>query len=135
MKLSKATIYHATIAVGAAIMLAGAGLRIAGIEHKITGQLFSGGLGMLTVSIIFLTIYKNPKKAKEYEIDSKDERSNQIRLIAFSFSWFVSFLSLSVAVVASTYQDNNLVFSLAVALWLIQLLSFFAAKAYYNKKM
>jgi|GEM_PF-3948863 len=101
--------------------------------HMLSGFL-AGLLGSL--SVVLVSMKKNPEKMKQYEIEEKDERNNLIRGKAAVTTWSVM---LMVQVAIALYFTLEYKLTLPAVLFFstsaLHMIVFFVSIAIYNKKL
>ncbi|MCL2884025.1 MAG: DUF2178 domain-containing protein [Oscillospiraceae bacterium] len=105
---------------------------------------FVGGFGTLIGALIGLWIAntvterkkrRDPNRFKQQEILEKDERHVHIREKAGNVAGAVTVISLLVAVIFFTALHHDLVSLVILIVLVIYFAAFFAAQAYFNRKM
>ncbi|MDR0293155.1 MAG: hypothetical protein LBH95_03270 [Oscillospiraceae bacterium] len=106
-----------------------------GIMVKVPYVMVGCGSGIASVGLVYMSRYKNPQKAKEYEINEKDERNVRLREKAGYATWYVTQIVLMATVFTFLILDYVVPCWIAIGGLFIHNVSFFAAIAAYDKKM
>ena len=93
------------------------------------------GSGIIGVGVSFIIRHKNPKLAKEYEINEKDERNIRIREKAGYTTWHITQLILFVMVFAFLLMDYKLPCWIAMGGLIIHNGSLLVGIAVHSKKI
>lgn len=135
-KSNLSVMYSVMLELGAFMILASAVLYFLSYNYQTTMILLWSGLGLLIPGIYLIIRRKlNPELDKQTKYESGDERGVQVDRRALSFSWIVGyifFLALAAVFACMGYITTA---KLVAAAWVLYMLSYFAAKAYFNKKM
>ena len=130
--------YLILLIVGIIIALTGIGLKMINYENKIADKIIFFGIAQTGVCAVFLIRRKtNAEYAKKENLEAKgsDERDIQIKGKAHTISWQVTEVILIIGSIVFWIMENRLYASASLLLFLIHDVSYYIAKAYYNKKM
>ena len=108
------------------------------IAVKIFDYLGGGGaLGVAVIAIYHLNKEKkNPGYFERQEIDTKDERSIQIRGKAHTVSSHITFYTVLAITYIFTFMEENLVpLTIGFSVCAVHVASFLIAQSYYKKRM
>jgi hypothetical protein len=106
-------------------------------SHHVAFDFLSGvGCGLILVAVISMLMrFRNPQRAKQQEIEQKDERNILIRLLAGNLTFLATLLLmfvLSVVFLILGYDSASILTILAMA---VTVSIFSIALVYYNKKI
>ena len=94
------------------------------------------GIGLVTVGAVSIfTKWKNPNRAKQQEIDMKDERNIRIRDKAGYGTFVITMLLLVAMVITMLSLEQIITFILAIGVLVIHILSYFIVQSYYDIKL
>ena len=135
--------YSLIFYIGIVVFAAGLILKVLfadadGIMMKLPFTMVGFGTGIILVgavsSYIRRRLKNNPEKAKQLEIEEKDERNIQIREKAAYLAWSVDIAVLSVLVMIFNLIGDNTALGLASGALLIHIVSYFIFIKIFNKK-
>ena len=96
-----------------------------------------GSFGVLVSSLVWLArtqfLLRRPERGKETRIRETDERNRQIKLMVFSSGWFLLLFCLALAILAASFFNFTVVFTLVGVLTCMCLIKL-ACTVYYRKK-
>jgi len=97
------------------------------------------GAGIMGVGVVFIIrkrlIEKNPEKAKEYEINEKDERNIQINEKAGYATWYVTLFALAAMSLAFLIMENMIASLLSLGVLLVHKISLMICVRVFKKIM
>lgn len=97
------------------------------------------GAGIIGVGVVNIirkrVIDNNPQKAKQYEIDEKDERNIQIREKAGYATWYTSLFMLSAISLTFVVLDYKVAVFISLGALFIHIISLFVYIYIYNRKI
>ena len=122
------------------------GIALRFIFHEANGVLESSphilsgfGAGIMGVGVVLFfkkrAIESNPEKAKEYEINEKDERNIQINEKASHATWYVTLFALAILSLAFLIMDNIIGCLLALGVLLVHKISLLICVSILKKKL
>ena len=96
--------------MGIALLLCGVVLAIVfngsdGVMRILPFVMVGFGSGIIVVGVSFMIRHKNPKLAKEYEINEKDERNIRLREKSGYSAWFITQFTLFAMVISFLLMD------------------------------
>jgi uncharacterized membrane protein len=110
-----------------------------GIPESLPHILSGFGAGIMGVGVVFIirkrSIENNPQKAKEYEINEKDERNIQINEKAGYATWYVTLFTLAVLSLAFLIMDNMTACLLSLSVLLVHKISLMICVSIFKKKL
>jgi hypothetical protein len=122
--------------MGILFYTSGAVARYMGLNHVVFSFLSGAGCGMLLVATISLFIrFRSPQQAQQQEIEQRDERNIQIRLLAGNTTFLATLPVLFVLAVVFLILGYDLAAILTIFALAAPVLIFSIALVYYNKKM
>lgn len=134
--MKKAKSEYIMLALGATVILAGAVCYILGSNQLVSVLIAVAGFLILALYFYYKIYQKvNPKRYTQMTLESADERGVQVGRGAQTISWYVGLCALVVLGVVSVYIKNKLIILIVGIALVVYGLSYFAAKAYYNRKM
>ncbi|MDR2108602.1 MAG: hypothetical protein LBP28_03965 [Coriobacteriales bacterium] len=114
----------------------GAVARQMGSHHMAFSFLSGAGCGLILVAVVSMFIrFRSPQRAQQQEIERKDERNIQVRLLAGNVTFLVALLIMFVLAVVFLVLDYSLASILTICAMAATVLVFSIALVYYNKKM
>ena len=144
-------LYWGTLVIGILMILTNIILQSIDFEHRLMDRLFSlGFIFIITSAYTLIKRKKNPSYAEQNDLEAtgSDERIEQIGEKARSASWFITCGALMILLAASWIIDNQLYYAISFIffmdnplyavtafIFIVHFVSYFIAKAYYNKKM
>lgn len=137
---SKSYIFY----MGIIVFVAGLLLKILipasdGALHTLPFVLSGFGSGIIGVGVANIlrkrTIDNNPQKAKQYEINEKDERNIRIREKAGCATWYTTLLMLSVISLTLVVLDYKVAGFISIGALFIHIISLYVYINIYNKKL
>lgn len=97
------------------------------------------GAGIIGVGVAVMIMKKrtekDPQKAKQYEINEKDERNILIREKACYAAWYVTLFVLAAVTMALFVMGYNVAFCMVLGAFFIHIISMFVFIIYYSKNM
>ena len=136
MKKSQVIAFYAGIVLFAAGLLCAIIFRDAeSALAKLPAVIIATGTGMICVGISLITRFMNPKLAKEYEINEKDERNIRLREKAGLFTWGVTQFVLMAMVLVFLLLDFTVLCWIAYGALAIHNSSLFLGIAIHNRKI
>jgi len=110
-----------------------------GVLESLPHILSGFGAGIMGVGVVLFfrkrAIESNPEKAKEYEINEKDERNIQINEKASNASWYVTLFALAILSLAFLIMDNIIGCFLALGVLLVHKISLMIFVSIFKKKL
>ena len=109
-----------------------------GILESLPHILSGFGAGIIGVGVVLIfrkrAIERNPEKAREYEIDEKDERNIQINEKASYATWHVTLFALAILSLAFLIMDNMIACLLSLGVLLVHKVSYLICVGVLKKK-
>lgn len=97
------------------------------------------GAGIIGVGVAGMLMQKknskDPKKAKQYEINENDERNISIREKACSATWYITLFVLAAVALTLFVMDYTVPFVMVLAAFFLHIISMFVFIVVYNKNM
>jgi len=133
-------IYFTILIIGIIMTLIGIVLKIAGFEFEqkiVSGFIFAGIVTTIVCTVTLIRRKTNAEYVEQnnVEIGVGDERSIQIRGKAHTISWHITEFILIIGLIIFWIIENPLYSLMTLFLLFFHNVSYYIAKAYYNKKM
>ena len=110
-----------------------------GVLKSLPHILSGFGAGIMAVGVVFIfrkrAIERNPEKAKEYEINEKDERNIQINEKASYVAWYVTLFTLAALSLAFLIMDNMTACLLSLGVLFAHKISLLICVGVFRKKL
>lgn len=140
-KSPKSYVFYLGILVFAVGILLGFILHDAdgGVLERLPFVLTGFGAGIIGVGVAGMIqkkrTEKDPQKAKQYEINEKDERNIRIREKACCAAWYITLFVLAAVSMTLFIMDYTVPFAMVLAAFFIHILGMFVFIYVYNKNM
>ncbi|MFA6648117.1 MAG: hypothetical protein WCS32_05715 [Candidatus Izemoplasmatales bacterium] len=110
-----------------------------GIQDTLLGVLSGFGGGIIGVGVVNILLKKllekNPEKAKQYEINEKDERNITLREKSGYATWYSTLFILSAVSMTFVILDYMVAGFVAIGAMFLHIISFFIYLSVYNRKI